>query len=70
MHNFSSYVRQPIPATEVFENQLLVIKPQLMEDSGLKIVYVHWIAGNVIPHLICFAVDYTGLDATSPPSRW
>jgi hypothetical protein len=63
-------VGKPVTAAQVFEYQLLVVQPELVQYRSLKIMHMHRVLGNVIAKFICFTVHDAGFDpAASHPYR-
>ena len=64
-HNFAVDIRQSVVATLEAVGQPFVVNSQLVQDGGLKIVYVDGVLRNVHAVVVGFAVAHPSADAAA-----
>ena len=61
-------VGQAVISPLEFVGEAKVVNAEESEDCGVEVVYVHWVCGNIITEIICFAINKTFLySCTSHP---
>src|SRR5204863_8349624 len=62
--HLTCYIRQTISATQMFECKLFMIQTHQFQNGCMKVVYMHWVLGNIISEFIGLTI-HTGFYTTA-----